>query len=189
MCFHKIWIVPNKYINTFSENVHACVLCCARACFFSSLSPVWDLLVSDMPPSAWLLIAPGKQESRTSGTDIADGDRKHGAERSPLNTVLWLQAASVRDDRRTEPETDSRGQQRTDSVTRTRWLWLTAGDREDTAPLQRLNGWCQSERQLELNGYYLTCLQVGPAAAPVTTHQHQSLWYLIWGDIMITTVH
>ena len=57
--------------------------------FFSPLLwPVWDLLVSDMPPSAWLLIAPGLQESRTSGTDIADGDRKHGAERSPLNTVL-----------------------------------------------------------------------------------------------------
>lgn len=73
----------------FSDNVHGCELCSARLFFFfSSLCPVWDLLVSDMPPSAWLLIAPGRQESRTSGTDIADGDREHGAERSPLNTVL-----------------------------------------------------------------------------------------------------
>lgn len=56
--------------------------------FFLPLCPVWDLLVSDMPPSAWLLIVPGLQESRTSGTDVADGDRKHGAEQSPFKHDL-----------------------------------------------------------------------------------------------------
>lgn len=45
------------------------------------LCPVWDLLLRGMPPSAWLLIAPGLKESRPSGTDVADGDREHGAER------------------------------------------------------------------------------------------------------------
>lgn len=58
--------------------------CC---CLRPPLWQVWDFLLSDMPPSAWLLIAPRQQESRTSGTDIADGDREPGAERSPLNTV------------------------------------------------------------------------------------------------------
>lgn len=82
--------VLHFYICSELTSVHA-----VRACFFflflfvfPSLCPVWDLLVSDMPPPAWLLIAPGLQESRTSGTDVADGDRKHGAERSPLNTIL-----------------------------------------------------------------------------------------------------
>lgn len=36
-----------------------------------------DLLVSDSPPSAWLLIAQRRQETRRSGTDIADQNCKH----------------------------------------------------------------------------------------------------------------
>lgn len=106
---------------------------CAPVWVVPPLCPVWDLLVGDMPPSAWLHIAPGRQKSRTSGTDIADGDRKHGDERFPLNTVLWLQTASETDDRRT-------GDQR---LTRTRWLWDWMFD------------------SLELKSYHLTCPQVG----------------------------
>lgn len=91
-----LWAISSQqvYDHICSEltSVHACraVRACVGVLFFfpPSLCPVWDLLVSDMPPSAWLLIAPGLQESRTSGTDVADGDRKHGAERSPLNTIL-----------------------------------------------------------------------------------------------------
>lgn len=62
----------------------------ARACggVFSPLCPVWDLLLRDMPPPAWLLIAPGPKESRPSGTDVADGDREHGAERPPFKHHL-----------------------------------------------------------------------------------------------------
>lgn len=51
----------------------------AGACTGGVFSPrvrCGDLLLRDMPPSAWLLIAPGLQESRPSGTDVADGDRE-----------------------------------------------------------------------------------------------------------------
>lgn len=52
------------------------------------LGPLWDLLLRDMPPPAWLLIAPGLKESRPSGTDVADGDRGHGAVRPPFKHHL-----------------------------------------------------------------------------------------------------
>lgn len=40
-----------------------------------------------------------------------------------------------------------------------------AGDRQDTGPLQRLNGLCPVREQL--NGNYLTCPQVRHTAAPI----------------------
>lgn len=52
---------PHKKMNFARLGIQdgrACVRACMCGCFSPSLWPVWDLLLGDMPPSAWLLIAP-----------------------------------------------------------------------------------------------------------------------------------
>lgn len=137
--------------------------CC---CLRPPLWQVWDFLLSDMPPSAWLLIAPRQQESRTSGTDIADGDREPGAERSPLNTVSWPQGGS---------ESSGAGAHR------------QHGAAPGAAPRTPRPEWLAARRkeQLEVTRHYLTCPQVGAChRAPHPPHwvqrrSHGSLHQLL----------
>ena len=140
------------------------VLCCALRAYvgvFPSPCPVWDLLLSDMPPSAWLLIAPGLQESRTSGTDIADGDREHGAERSPLNRS-YDHSRPHRDTTR-GPDHRPTAQDRVRDTSR--------GHTGRSGPAQA--GWSGGSltEQLESHGYYLTCPQVGAQLHPAAPHR------------------
>ena len=156
---------PRDNTHYSTENVHACraVLCWALRAYvgvFPSPCPVWDLLLSDMPPSAWLLIAPGLQESRTSGTDIADGDREHGAERSPLN----------RSYDHSQPHRDTtRGPDH--RLTAQDWVRDTSrGHTGHSGPAQA--GWSGGSltEQLESHGDYLTCPQVGAQLHPAAPH-------------------
>lgn len=98
-----------------------------------------DLLVSDSPPSAWLLIAPRRQEPQRSGTDIADQNCEH-AEGVHLKKKS-LMTVSVRDNHRSE-----------DGQSGTAKGGLRVEDQESVtaAPLQSLDV-CWTA------GLYLTC--------------------------------
>jgi len=115
-----------------------------------------------MPPSAWLLIAPWRQESRTSGTDIADRNRKH-EQRFPFKHGRMTVS---------EKQRDSRGV-------------ILAGNSDRQAGEQLASrAWMVGDsqrKQLELNGYYPTCPEVRTTATlkhyqngQVYENQHQN---------------